>query len=125
MPIALLVLLPIMAFVLKLLYPLSRRYYVEHLLFFIHFHAFLFVLITLQILWTRLIVLVGLHEAIAVLPVVATSFYVPVYLYKSMRRVYGQGHLWTSAKFVALAATYLFMLAVMIAAALVFAVFSL
>ena len=30
-PIALIVLLPIMAFVLKALYPLSRRYYVEHL----------------------------------------------------------------------------------------------
>lgn len=125
MPIALLVLLPIMAFVLKLLYPLSRRYYVEHLLFFIHFHAFLFVLITLQVVWSRLIVLVGLHEAIAVLPVVATSFYVPIYLYKSMRRVYGQGHFWTTLKFVAMTVTYLFMLTVMVAAVLVFAVFSL
>ena len=125
MPIALLVLLPIMAFVLKLMYPLSRRYYVEHLLFFVHFHAFLFVLITLQVLWTRLISLIGLNEAIAVLPVVATSFYVPVYLYKSMRRVYGQGHLWTTLKLVALTGTYLFMLTIMIAAALLFAVFSL
>ena len=125
MPIALLVLLPIMAFVLKFLYPLSRRYYVEHLLFFVHFHAFLFVLITLQVLWTRLIMLIGLHEAIAVLPVVATSFYVPVYLYKSMRRVYGQGHLWTTLKFVALTAAYLFMLSMMIVVALLFAVFSL
>lgn len=125
MPIALLVLLPIMAFVLKLMYPLSRRYYVEHLLFFVHFHAFLFVLITLQVLWTRLILLIGLDEAIAVLPVVATSFYVPVYLYKSMRRVYGQGHVWTTLKFVALTGTYLFMLLIMIAAAMLFAVFSL
>lgn len=125
MPIALLVLLPIMAFVLKLMYPLSRRYYVEHLLFVIHFHAFLFVLITLQILWTRLILLLGLYDAIAVLPVVATSLYVPVYLYKSMRRVYEQGHLWTTLKFIALTGTYLLMLAIMISAALVFAVFSL
>jgi len=36
-PTALIVLLPLMAFVLKILYPLSRRYYVEHLLFFVHF----------------------------------------------------------------------------------------
>ena len=125
MPIALLVLLPVMAFALKLMYPLSRRYYVEHLLFFVHFHAFLFVLITLQILWTRLIVAVGLHEAIAVLPVVATSFYVPVYLYKSMRRVYGQGHVWTSLKFLAISVTYVSVLLMMIVAALLFAVFSL
>ena len=45
-PIALIVLLPIMAFVLKALYPLSRRYYVEHLLFFVHFHAFMFLIHT-------------------------------------------------------------------------------
>ncbi len=30
-PAALIVLLPLMAFVLKVLYPLSKRYYVEHL----------------------------------------------------------------------------------------------
>jgi len=35
-PIALIVLLPLMALVLKILYPLSRRYFVEHLLFFVH-----------------------------------------------------------------------------------------
>jgi len=38
-PTALIVLLPLMAFVLKILYPLSRRYYVEHLLFFVHFKS--------------------------------------------------------------------------------------
>jgi hypothetical protein len=35
-PVALIVLLPFMALVLKALYPLSRRYFVEHLLFFVH-----------------------------------------------------------------------------------------
>ena len=35
-PAALFVLLPLMAFVLKILYPLSKRYYVEHLLFVVH-----------------------------------------------------------------------------------------
>ena len=39
-PVALIVLLPFMALVLKALYPLSRRYFVEHLLFFVHFHSF-------------------------------------------------------------------------------------
>jgi hypothetical protein len=46
-PAALIVLLPLMAFVLKALYPLSKRYYVEHLLFFVHFHAFFFLMLTL------------------------------------------------------------------------------
>jgi len=53
-PAALIVLLPIMAFVLKLLYPLSHRYYVEHLLFFVHFHSFMFFILTLQVLFTRI-----------------------------------------------------------------------
>ena len=53
-PVALIILLPIMAFVLKALYPLSRRYYVEHLLFFVHFHAFFFLILILMILLRRL-----------------------------------------------------------------------
>ena len=53
-PAALIVLLPFMAIALKALYPLSRRYYVEHLLFFIHLHAFVFLILTLQILLRRL-----------------------------------------------------------------------
>ena len=35
-PAALFILLPLMALVLKVLYPLSKRYYVEHLLFVVH-----------------------------------------------------------------------------------------
>ena len=54
MPVALIVLLPVMALVLKALYPLSRRYFVEHLLFFVHFHSFFFLILTLQILFSRL-----------------------------------------------------------------------
>ena len=46
-PAALFFLLPLMALVLKILYPLSKRYYVEHLLFVVHFHAFFFLVLTL------------------------------------------------------------------------------
>jgi hypothetical protein len=106
-PAALIVLLPLMAFVLKALYPLSRRYYVEHLLFFVHFHAFFFLILTLQILLMRLSTLLHIPEAVPILIIVATSFYVPVYLFKSMRRVYEQGGFVTSLKFVALLVAYL------------------
>ena len=105
-PIALIVLLPIMAFVLKLLYPLSRRYYVEHLLFFVHFHAFLFLILTLQILVGRLNSLLPTPEAAGILIIVAASFYVPVYLFVAMRRVYGQGRLVTAFKYVTLSVSY-------------------
>jgi hypothetical protein len=107
LPIALIVLLPIMAFVLKALYPLSRRYYVEHLLFFVHFHAFMFLILTLQILIGKLNTALPTPDAIGILLIVAASFYVPVYLFVAMRRVYGQGRLLTSAKYLVLTVSYL------------------
>ena len=105
-PVALIVLLPVLAFVLKALYPLSRRYFVEHLLFFVHYHSFFFLILTLQILFSRLARLVWVPEPIVMLVLVAASFYVPVYLYKAMRRVYGQGHLMTLSKYVVLIIAY-------------------
>jgi len=105
-PTALIVLLPLMAFVLKLLYPLAKRYYVEHLLFFVHFHSFFFLLLTLQILFARIAMLVSIPDPIRVLAIVATSFYVPVYLFVAMRRVYGQGRIITSIKYIALVVAY-------------------
>lgn len=106
-PAALIVLLPLMAFVLKALYPLSKRYYVEHLLFFVHFHAFFFLILTLQILLLRFSTMLGIPEAVPIVTVVVASFYVPVYLFKSMRRVYGQGGFVTFLKFVVLLISYL------------------
>ncbi len=105
-PIALIVLLPFMALVLKGLYPLSRRYFVEHLLFFIHFHAFFFLILTLQILFSRLAGLLFVPAPVSILVIVAASFYIPVYLYKAMRHVYGQGHILTFGKYVVLAGAY-------------------
>ena len=123
-PAALLVLLPGMAFVLILLYPLSRRYYVEHLLFVVHYHAFFFLILTLQVLWSRFVAALSLNEAISVLPIVATSFYIPVYLHKSMRRVYGQGGFVTFLKFLLLATVYVIGFTLVMLGALLLAVLS-
>ena len=105
-PTALIVLLPLMALVLKALYPLSRRYYVEHLLFFVHLHAFFFLLFTLQILFNRLATLFATPELAITLVLVATSIYVPIYLFLAMRRVYGQGRIVTFLKFIILTLAY-------------------
>jgi hypothetical protein len=105
-PTALFVLLPLMALILKVLYPLSKRYYVEHLLFVVHFHAFVFLILTLQILFVRMMSLAALPEAISAISVFLVSLYIPVYLYKSMRRVYGQGHWLVSLKFMVLLLSY-------------------
>ncbi len=105
-PAALFVLLPLMAFVLKLLYPLSKRYYVEHLLFVVHFHAFFFLMLILQMLFSRLSTLLALPESIVTITLVTASLYIPVYLYRAMRRVYGQRHLVTIPKFMSVIVAY-------------------
>lgn len=107
-PSMMLIFLPLIALILKFLYIFSRRYYVEHLMFSLHFHSAVFLLLLLWILfielaetWTRLAVLVPWSSA-------AVWIYIPVYLYKSMRRVYGQGHWMTSFKFIMLFFSYIF-----------------
>ena len=123
-PVALIVLLPFMALVLKGLYPLSRRYFVEHLLFFVHFHAFFFLILTLQILFSRLASLIWVPEPISVLIIVAASFYIPVYLYKAMRVVYGQGHFMTLSKYMIMSVAYSIGAMFTMMGALLFALFS-
>ena len=39
-PIMMVIFIPVLALVMKLLYPFSKRYYVEHIVFFLHYHAF-------------------------------------------------------------------------------------
>lgn len=107
LPTALFVFLPVLALVLKLLYPLSRRYYVEHLLFIVHFQSFVFLVLTLQVMLSRIADLAGRLEWLATAAGVAVTFYIPIYLYRAMRRVYRQGFLATFAKFVILSLAYL------------------
>lgn len=105
-PVALFILLPLMALVLKMLFPLSKRFYAEHLLFVLHFHAFFFLILTVEVLITRLAARLPIPEATANLTILLISLYIPLYLYKAMRRVYGQGRLITWLKFVLLIFAY-------------------
>ena len=124
MPAALFVLLPLMAFVLKMFYPLSKRYYVEHLLFVVHYHAFFFLILILQMLFSRLGIWLGFPEGLVEFVLVITSLYIPVYLYKAMRKVYGQGHLATVPKFLGLVFAYFSGLAAILAITARLAAFS-
>ena len=123
-PVALIVLLPLMALVLKVLYPLSRRYFVEHLLFVIHYHAFFFLILILQILFARIAALSGVPEPIASLVLVAASLYILVYLYMAMRGVYGQGRILTFIKYIALVICYSIGASLTMLGAFLFALFA-
>jgi hypothetical protein len=105
------VFLPLMAAVMAVLYVGSRRYYVEHLVFFVHFHAFFFLGCSVILLGERLGDAEGgpLGRAFATLANVLEFvfvFYLPWYLYRAMRVVYGQGRFWTLTKFSVLLVAY-------------------
>ncbi|MCH8334502.1 MAG: DUF3667 domain-containing protein [Proteobacteria bacterium] len=123
-PAALFVLLPLMALVLKILYPLSKRFYVEHLLFVVHYHSFVFLILSLQLLFTRLGTLFRVPEPAVDITVFAALLYVPVYLYKALRRVYEQGRLFTILKFLILTFAYFAGLIIMFSLVALFAAFS-
>lgn len=96
LPGTLLILLPLIALVNKLIYALSRRYYVEHLLFYVHGFSFVFLFTTF------LVILAGVAKwnsfdnfgwiiALSVL-------YVIYYFLASMRVVYRQSRTLTFLK---------------------------
>lgn len=101
LPDAMFVSLPVLALFPLLLYWRPRHYYVEHLLFFLHLHAFGFLIFTLS----TLVQAVTPHF-IGHMVDDAVSLYVPIYLYLAMRRVYGQGRAVTLAKLAALGLAY-------------------
>jgi hypothetical protein len=100
--------LPLIALSGKLLYLGSRRYYAEHLLFFVHFHAFFFLAAAINNVlgWLLGWFKGGWASTIAVLLTTGLVIYIPVYLYKAMRRVYGQSRLVTVIKFTLLTGAY-------------------
>jgi len=121
-PTALFVLLPLLALALKFLYSLSKRYYVEHLLFVLNFHAFFFLLLTLEVIFSRLVSVTPLSGVLVPLSGIAATVYIFWYLYKSMRHVYGQGRFLTTLKFTMFCGTYLIGTMLTLALVAVFAV---
>jgi hypothetical protein len=103
LPRAIFLSLPLLAIVMKPLYLRPRRYYVEHLLFFLHNHAFLFLWFGVLTLLQLLIPVDAVSEALSPL----FALYVPYYYFRAMRRVYGDGPARTFGKFTVLSLTYL------------------
>ncbi|MEL7448142.1 MAG: DUF4286 family protein [Pseudomonadota bacterium] len=106
-PTMMFVFLPIIALVMKFLYIGSRRYYVEHLLFFVHFHSFYYLFAAITVAVARLPEELFFGQgAITSLLIAALILYSPYYLFRSMRVVYAQHFLFTFAKFLVLNVAY-------------------
>ena len=100
---AMFLLLPLLAAAMLPLYRRPRRHYVEHLLFFLHNHACLFVVLGVD----TVIEMITTSAVVRGAAALALWIYVPLYLYRSMRRVYGQGRGRTLGKMAALGGAYL------------------
>lgn len=112
LPKVMFLLLPLFALLLKLLHWRSGRFYVEHLTFSLHVHAFAFLAFSV-LLALRLASGHGLPAALPLAAAVA----VPLYVLVAARVVYRDGWGWTLAKLSALAFAYTMLLSAGIAAA--------
>lgn len=99
LPRAMFLLLPLFALLLKLIYIRSRRLYIEHLIFALHGHAFVFLLLLVATLVAR-----DWFFGVCLLWMV-------VYFYLAMRVVYRQSYLKTLVKYCILGFSYLMLLA--------------
>lgn len=95
-----LVMMPMLALVLKLLYVRRKFFYFEHLVFSFHTHTFVFLILSVVIMFHRF-----LTDSVWVLALTGAA----AYLYFSMKNFYGQGWVKTFAKFVLANWLYLFL----------------
>jgi hypothetical protein len=99
-------LVPMMALLMLILYWRPRRYYVEHLVFFIHSHAAIFLLLLIQALlgWIAAWLSWGTFSAWVIAII---TLYSAWYVYRAMRVYYGQGRLLTLTKLFVVGFVYL------------------
>lgn len=106
------VMLPIAALVLKIWYLFARRFYIEHLIFSLHLHSFVYVSLAMMLLFELSAQLVteggqnafgtGLQWAAELI-----TLWIPLYLLLALRCVYQQGWGMTVVKFVMAGGSYL------------------
>ncbi|CAN5730324.1 DUF3667 domain-containing protein [soil metagenome] len=106
--------IPLFAFVLKVLYIRQRRYYIEHLVYALHIHSFVYVAVILIAL-LRMAMEPSLPEFAPVVTVLLSTV-VTAQVFVSIRRVYGQGWFMTFFKFFVGGVIYLWVLAIALSA---------
>jgi hypothetical protein len=116
LPATMFVLLPVVALLFKFWFLFAKRYYVEHLIFALHNHSFLFVSLTLLLLIAiiegRLTEagMTGTGQAVSWLAI-ALMVWVPMYMLISLRHVYRQNWFLTFIKFGVIGLSYVSLLA--------------
>ena len=119
LPRAMFLFLPLLAAGMMLMYWWPRHYYVEHLLLFVHNHAFVFLALMLSWAATTLLPFASgwVHFAL--------FLYILWYLFRSMRVVYGQSRWLTAVKLGVLSFFYLVTGALMLGLIMVYSALTL
>ena len=114
LPQTLFVLLPLFALMLKLAYIFKRRLYMEHLIVALHSHAFLsmaVLLVALASLGRDALGAGVLHSALGWVEL-ALVLWMPLYLLIMQKRVYRQGWILTSLKYLLLGTAYTILISI-------------
>jgi hypothetical protein len=116
LPITMFLLLPVVALIFKFWYLFAKRYYVEHLIFSLHNHSFMFVTMVLILLTNLVGDLLTSYgytgaETGAGWLMVILGVWIPVYLLISLRTVYQQNWALTLGKFFVIGISYVTLLA--------------
>jgi hypothetical protein len=117
--------LPMMAGIAMLFYWKPRRLYAEHLVMFLHSHAFLFLVLALTSIVNAIIRLDLPLVSLLGLVNLALMAYVPYYVFRGMRVVYGEGRMRTVAKFSALSLLYFALLGITVVIGVFYSMLSL
>lgn len=115
LPAAMFVLLPIVALLFKFWYLFAKKFYVEHLIFALHNHSFVFVILLLMILLNSFAgwrdpTEEGAWTSAATFINVVLGAWIPVYMLISLKRVYRQGWMLTILKYSCIGLSYLSLL---------------
>jgi hypothetical protein len=111
LPATMFVLLPFVALIFKFWYLFAKRYYVEHLIFSLHNHAFIFVSLIVILLCGLVVDLLNSYDYTTAASttewlISIISIWIPLYLLISLRVVYQQNWLLTVGKFIVIGISY-------------------
>jgi len=124
LPIAVFVMLPLVALLFKFWYLFAGKYYVEHLIHALHNHAFLYLIFILTLLADSIAALLdptesGQPSVIASRVTIILLCWIPLYLLISLKTVYRQGWVMTFLKFSVIGVSYVILLGLVSGAAAV------
>lgn len=111
LPVTMFVLMPVVALIFKFWYLFAKRYFVEHLIFSLHNHAFIFASLILLLLIGEAGDLLSAYGQLKAATgaewlVVAIAIWIPLYLLISLRVVYQQNWFMTLGKYFVIGISY-------------------